>query len=173
LVDRYPLEEQVHGYYAVFLQLRKRNVEAISELESMLNINPKNEQTWFQLIQLYLADRNYQQLMDVTARAIENLPQVPQWYFYRGITQFQLKEYEAALKTNLEALPLITEKENALKTDIYAQIGDIYYKLGKKEQAFEAYEEALKINPNNIFVMNNYAYYLSEEKQDLKKQKNE
>jgi len=100
LVDRYPLEEQVHGYYAVFLQLRKRNVEAISELESMLNINPKNEQTWFQLIQLYLADRNYQQLMDVTARAIENLPQVPQWYFYRGITQFQLKEYEAALKTN-------------------------------------------------------------------------
>jgi len=111
--------------------------------------------------------------MDVTARAIENLPQVPQWYFYRGITQFQLKEYEAALKTNLEALPLITEKENALKTDIYAQIGDIYYKLGKKEQAFEAYEEALKINPNNIFVMNNYAYYLSEEKQDLKKQKNE
>lgn len=169
LVDRYPLEEQVHGYYAVFLQLRKRNVEAISELESMLNINPKNEQTWFQLIQLYLADRNYQQLMDVTARAIENLPQVPQWYFYRGITQFQLKEYEAALKTNLEALPLITEKENALKTDIYAQIGDIYYKLGKKEQAFEAYEEALKINPNNIFVMNNYAYYLSEEKTDLKK----
>ncbi|MGB4413366.1 MAG: tetratricopeptide repeat protein [Paludibacter sp.] len=169
LVDRYPLEEQVHGYYAVFLQLRKRNVEAISELESMLNINPKNEQTWFQLIQLYLADRNYQQLMDVTARAIENLPQVPQWYFYRGITQFQLKEYEAALKTNLKALPLITEKENALKTDIYAQIGDIYYKLGKKEQAFEAYEEALKINPNNIFVMNNYAYYLSEEKTDLKK----
>jgi len=134
LVDRYPLEEQVHGYYAVFLQLRKRNVEAISELESMLNINPKNEQTWFQLIQLYLADRNYQQLMDVTARAIENLPQVPQWYFYRGITQFQLKEYEAALKTNLEALPLITEKENALKTDIYAQIGDIYYKLGKRNK---------------------------------------
>ncbi|MCE5330811.1 MAG: tetratricopeptide repeat protein [Bacteroidales bacterium] len=169
LVDRYPLEEQVHGYYAVFLQFRKRNTEAISELESMLNINPKNEQTWFQLIQLYLADRNYQQLMDVTARAIENLPKVPQWYFYRGITQFQLKEYEAALKTNMEALPLITEKENALKTDIYAQIGDIYFKLGKKEQAFEAYEEALKINPNNIFVMNNYAYYLSEEKTDLKK----
>lgn len=169
LVDRYPLEEQVHGYYAVFLQFRKRNAEAISELESMLNINPKNEQTWFQLIQLYLADRNYEQLMDVTARAIENLPQVPQWYFYRGITQFQLKEYEAALKTNMEALPLITEKENALKTDIYAQIGDIYFKLGKKEQAFEAYEEALKINPNNIFVMNNYAYYLSEEKTDLKK----
>lgn len=169
LVDRYPLEEQVHGYYAVFLQFRKRNAEAISELESMLNINPKNEQTWFQLIQLYLSERNYEQLMDVTARAIENLPQVPQWYFYRGITQFQMKEYEAALKTNMEALPLITEKENALKTDIYAQIGDIYFKLGKKEQAFEAYEEALKINPNNIFVMNNYAYYLSEEKTDLKK----
>jgi tetratricopeptide (TPR) repeat protein len=136
LVDRYPMEEQVHGYYAVFLQFRKRNAEAVSELESMLNINQKNEQTWFQLIQIYLSEQNYPKLMDVTARAIESLPKVAQWYFYRGITQFQLKEYEAALKTNQQALEVISDKEMALKTDIYAQMGDIYYKLGNKEEAF-------------------------------------
>lgn len=169
LVDRYPMEEQVHGYYAVFLQFRKRNAEAVSELESMLNINQKNEQTWFQLIQIYMSEQNYPKLLDVTARAIESLPKVAQWYFYRGITQFQLKEYDAALKTNQQALEVISDKEMALKTDIYAQLGDIYYKIGNKEQAFASYDQALKINPGNIFVMNNYAYYLSEENVDLKK----
>lgn len=169
LVDRYPLEEQVHGYYALFLQYRKRNAEAASEFESMLNINPKNLQTWFQLIQLYISEQNYDKLMDVTARAIENLPGTSQLWFYRAITQFQLKQYDDALKTSESALQYATEKESALKTDIYAQIGDINYKTGRKNQAFDAYEEALKLSPNNIYVMNNYAYYLSEENTDLKK----
>lgn len=169
LVDRYPLEEQVHGYYALFLQHGKRNAEAVSELESMLNINPKNQQTWFQIIQIYLSEQNFAQLLDVTDRAIKQLPDMPQWYFYRGITQFQLGKYDEALETNRKALTLVSEKENALKSDIYAQIGDIYYKQNKKEEAFAAYDNALKVNPSNVFVMNNYAYYLSEEKLDLKK----
>ena len=169
LVDRYPLEEQVHGYYALFLQYRKRNAEAVAEFESMLNINSKNQQTWFQLIQLYISEQNFVQLLDVTDRAIQNLPEMPQWYFYRGITQFQLGKYNDALETNNKALTLLSETDNALKSDIYAQIGDVYYKLNNKQLAFEAYDNALKANPTNVFVMNNYAYYLSEDKTDLKK----
>jgi tetratricopeptide (TPR) repeat protein len=163
-----------HGKYGQFIYTSRHdalyvNLFTASELESMLNINQKNEQTWFQLIQIYLSEQNYPKLMDVTARAIESLPKVAQWYFYRGITQFQLKEYEAALKTNQQALEVISDKEMALKTDIYAQMGDIYYKLGNKEEAFASYDQALKINPGNVFVMNNYAYYLSEENVELKK----
>lgn len=169
LVDRYPLEEQVHGYYAVFLQFRKRNAEAAAEFESMININPKNEQTWLRLLQLYLAERNYTQLMNVTGRAIENLPKISTWYFYRGIAQYQLADYEGALETYQTALPLITPEQAALRSDFHAQIGDIYYKLSKKTEAFAAYEEALAANPRNVMVMNNYAYYLSLEKMELKK----
>jgi len=169
LVDRYPLEEQVHGYYARFLQYRKRNVEAISELETMLNINPKNEQTWLQLIQLYLSEQNLKQLMLLTERAIENLPTIPQWYFYRAISQYQLGDYRGALATNLTALPLVSPEQSNLKSDFYSQIADIHFKLGEKEEAFVAYEDALKANPANIYVMNNYAYYLSLEKKELKK----
>jgi len=169
LVDRYPLEEQVHGYYARFLQYRKRNAEAISELETMLNINPKNEQTWLQLIQLYLSDLNFKQLIQLTERAITNLPTIPQWYFYRAIAQFQTGDFQGALATNLAAIPLIKPEQTNLKSDFYSQIADVHFKLGQKEEAFVAYEEALKANPANIYVMNNYAYYLSLEKKELKK----
>ena len=172
LVDRYPMEEQVLGYYSVFLQFRKRNPEAISILESMININPKNEQTWFQLTQIYLSEQKYNQVLEVTHKAIENLPQIAQWYFYRGIAQFQLELLDEALATHQQGLTICTDKDVALKTDIYSQIGDIYYKKQNTKEAFEAYDEALKLNPNNIFVMNNYAYYLSVENTDLKKAEN-
>ena len=169
LVDRYPLEEQVHGYYAVFLQYQKRNAEAISELETMININPKNQQTWMQLIQIYIGDKNFNQILTVTGRAIENLPKLPIWYFYRGIAQFQLADYNGALVSYKSGLPLIAAEQVDLKSDFYAQIADVYFKMEKKDSAFVNYELSLTANPKNIMVMNNYAYYLSLEKVELKK----
>ena len=169
LVERYPMEEEVHGYYAMFLQYRKRNKDAISELESMININAKNEQTWFTLIQIYLSEQNYEQVLNIANRAKEFIPTASQWSFYSGIANFQLKAYEKALVDYKSALSLVQNDQLALKSDYLAQIGDTYYKLNKKEETFSAYDESLKANPNNIMVMNNFAYYLSEEKRDLKK----
>ncbi len=169
LVDRYPLEEQVHGYYAVFLQYQKRNAEAISELETMININPKNQQTWMQLIQIYIGDKNFNQILTVTGHAIENLPKLPAWYFYRGIAQFQLADYNGALDSYKIGLPLIAVEQVDLKSDFYAQTADVYFKMEKKDSAFVNYELSLTANPKNIMVMNNYAYYLSLEKVELKK----
>ena len=169
LVDRYPMEELVHSYYVVYLQVQKRNAEAISELESMLNINSKNDQTWMRLIQIYIGEKNFKQILAVTDRAIQNLPKTSAWYFYRGIAEFQLVEYPAALVSFKSGLPFITAEQTDLKSDFYAQIADIYFKVEKKDSAFVNYEHALKANPKNILVMNNYAYYLSLGKDDLKK----
>lgn len=169
LVDRYPLEEQVHGYYSVFLQYQKRDSAAISELETMLNINPKNDQTWMRLIQFYTGNKNYTQILAVTSRAIQNIPKNSAWYFYRGIAQFQLEETKSALENYKTGLQFISAEQAALKSDFYAQIADCYFKLENKDSAFVNYELALLANPKNIMVMNNYAYYLSLEKSELKK----
>ena len=169
LVDRYPMEEQVHGYYALFLQYQKRTVEALSELETMININPKNDQTWLRIIQIHLGDKNYNQLLITTSKAIDNIPKNPLWYFYRGIAQFQLEDYHSALGTYQKGIPFINTEQADLKSDFYAQIADIYFKMEKKDSAFVNYEASLQSNPKNIMVMNNYAYYLSLDKTELKK----
>jgi len=167
LVDRYPMEEQVHGYYAVFLQYQKRYAESISELETMLNINSKNDQTWFRLIQLYLVEKNYKEILHTTDRAINILPKNSTWYFYRGIAQYQLEDFKEAIISYKKGLPFITPEQSELKSDFYAQIADIYFKLEQKDSAFVNYEKSLAANPQNIMVMNNYAYYLSLSKSEL------
>ena len=55
-----------------------------------------------------------------------------------------------------------------LLTQFYSSLGDGYNGLKKYEESDSSYEEALKIDPKNIYVLNNYGYYLSlrEEKLD-------
>ena len=51
----------------------------------------------------------------------------------------------------------------------WANIGDAYYRTKQMNLSDEAYEEALKINPNDTYVLNNYAYYLSLRNEKLDK----
>ena len=50
-----------------------------------------------------------------------------------------------------------------------AFLGDLYHQQGDEEKAFDAYERTLRNDPNNILVLNNYAYYLAVKNQDLDK----
>ena len=48
--------------------------------------------------------------------------------------------------------------------------GDVWYQqLEDRKKAYETYEEALKADPDRTSVLNNYAYYLSQEGKQLRK----
>ena len=59
------------------------------------------------------------------------------------------------------------DKEMLLKT--YSLLGDLSHLIGDVPGAYSYYKKALKINPNEVGVLNNYAYYLSLQKKDLKR----
>ncbi|NDV47715.1 hypothetical protein D0T49_11720 [Paludibacter sp. 221] len=171
LIEYYPLEEQVHIYYALFLEFQERRDDMLEELETILYINPQNEAVWMQIFQIYFAKEDFEKAVATGSNAIENLPDNPAMYFYKSIAQAQLKDYDGALETSLKALTLFEDNgsgKKKLMSDIYSQIGDIYYNKDEKQKAFGAYESALKVYPGNIYTMNNYAYYLSLEKENLR-----
>ena len=170
LIDYHPLEESVHSYYASFLQYMKREEDAAAVYESMLNLNSKNAQTWFSLMQVYFSKQTYPKVIEVADRAIAATDDNLIFYFYKGITYELMELYTEAFSTHKKALTLFKEGEKPeLKSDFYAHLGDIYLKFENKDSAFIAYDEAIKLNPNNIIALNNYAYYLSIEKTDLQK----
>jgi len=45
---------------------------------------------------------------------------------------------------------------------------DVYYRKKEYARSFETYREILKKNPEDLIVLNNYAYFLAEQNQDLK-----
>lgn len=50
-----------------------------------------------------------------------------------------------------------------------SSMGDCYYDLGKKEEAYSCYEKVLKADPEYLPVLNNYSYYLSLDRKKLSK----
>lgn len=170
LVEQYPLEEMSHSYHAAFLMLTKRYEEAAKAYESMLTINPNNVQTWMDYMVLYFDNKNYEQALNIAAKAIEQVDEPLGFYFYTGIIYEIQQDYESAIDTYLKTIALFQENDKKdFKSNIYAHLGDSYMNLDRKEEAFNAYEEAVTMDSENIFAMNNYAYYLSLEKKDLDK----
>lgn len=57
----------------------------------------------------------------------------------------------------------------AQRVHVLSLMGDNYYQTGNKKKAFAAYEEALKIDPEYVPVLNNYAYFLCLDSKKLSK----
>ena len=66
-----------------------------------------------------------------------------------------------------EAARKAGDKENLVLA--LSTAGDMSYQLNERKQAFRYYDEALEVDPDCAAVLNNYAYYLSEEGHSLRK----
>ena len=76
-------------------------------------------------------------------------------------------QYPQAIKT-LDRYAGILENDS-LKSVYIAYKGDIEQMQGNLKKTYKAYDEALKYDPGNINVLNNYSYFLSEEGRNLEK----
>ena len=61
------------------------------------------------------------------------------------------------LQKGLELAP----DKSFIKSQLYAYLGECYYKQDSIEIAFSMFDSAIAINPNDIMTLNNYSYYLS------------
>ena len=146
--------------YILKLQQTKKGTESANALfQTLLQ----------QLLNLALKSEDIPEVIRICTRCQELFPDAPEYYFYLGIAYFQQEKYQDALDTYKAGLEIIPETNVGLKSDFYGQIGDIYYQIKNMPEAYKAYDEALKYNDKNVVVLNNYAYFLSLEKKDLKK----
>lgn len=82
-------------------------------------------------------------------------------------TQFQGGDTLAAVATAKEIIRY--SKNDSITSAAYGFCGDMAQLKGKSREAYGYYEKALKLTPNNPLILNNFAYYLSEERRDLER----
>ena len=87
---------------------------------------------------------------------------------YLNSANYYLKDYDAVIR-NCRYLIAREPKNTELVKNCWSQIGDMHHLLGDTKSAYKAYDQALKLDPSYAPVLNNYAYYLSEEGKQLKK----
>jgi len=169
LIEENPQDVDLHTMYGSLLLSQNKHDEAKSEFEIVVGLAPDDRDIWMQLISLEGREKQYESMVSLTERALEQLPETPEFYFYKGIAYYQLEDYEYAIKAFEEGLAFIPKEDVGMLANFYGQIGDISFKANKKEKAFDAYDKALELDDRNILILNNYAYFLAVEKKNLDK----
>lgn len=107
-------------------------------------------------------------VMYVADKAIENYPEQPVPYLFKGINQEIKEQYADAVETFILGVSVAGNDKPVLE-DLYRNLGDCYHELGDKEQCYTYYDKVLELDADNVPVLNNYAYYLALDKKDLER----
>lgn len=94
-------------------------------------------------------------------------PELVEPYSQKSIAFFWMGQNDESMNILSKGLGQVkTARDKAL---LYNLRGDFYHTLGDKQKMYADYDSTLVYDPDNINVLNNYAYYLSVENRDLKK----
>ena len=99
--------------------------------------------------------------------AMKYYPMQPVFYWYAGVASAVLQINDDAITYLEKGRRYTTDKVQIANFDAF--LGDIYHEQGEEDKAFDAYERTLRNDPDNVLVLNNYAYYLAVKNQDLDK----
>ena len=128
---------------------------------------PESKSLTTTAIQYLGLQQNWSSLKEMAVDAFNRFHEMA-FLEYANIANYNLKDYDAIIG-NCRYILTNYPKDKDLCLSAWSSIGDAYHEKGNTKEAYKAYEKALKINPDYAPVLNNYAYYLSQEKKKLKK----
>ena len=175
LFDRvlsYPQEDaDIVMMKAAYLTLKNAPEDSVNKVyEQAIAIEPDNSRARIALIQNIWKEEQYDKVISISRPAQEYNPEEMVFYYFEGFAQYMKKENDAALQTFKKGVAQIKpDSDPNIVSDFYAIMGDILHEKGLDKEAFEAYDSCLHWRPENLAALNNYAYYLSLSKNDLKK----
>lgn len=171
LIEEYPLEEIFYTTLAQYYLVQTDYNKAMPLLQTALDINAEANTTWRTILYIMQHDTatayTNEQFEDFFNRAYQQMPENLEWAYWKVRTLVYRHELDSALA--------IIERVSDIQGDIAYRLqlkiikGDIYNLLEDMPNTYKAYEEVLAIDPNNIYVLNNYAYMLAIHDGDIKK----
>ena len=96
-------------------------------------------------------------------KALNFYPDIGEFYFYAGYAAFMQKKFEKCIPHLENALSYIPSKNKELQNIIIELLANAYYETGEYAKAFDYFEKAIKANPANLVLKNNYAYFLAQQ----------
>lgn len=171
LMERTQDDITTHVLYLGYMEHKKMPEEKkVPVLEKILSIEPDNIAARYTLLMEAVRKDDYAEAVRICEPAIQYNPEEMSFYYYLGISYFRVDRKADALEVLRKGVKQVTpESDKKLVSDFYTFIGDLEHEAGRDNLAYEAYDSALVYNPDNVGVLNNYAYFLSQERKNLDK----
>lgn len=167
LITRYPMEYDVLDLYANHL-IRSGEIEqSLALYKSFLSVNPDKIEPYLNIISIETYLQHPDSVAHYAGTALEKFPDNTDIMVSAGYARVRMNDYKGALKLFRTAYRKATT--NALRSDMAGVLGDTYHEAGKRASSYRMYRKSLRHNPVNAGILNNYAYFLSEEGRNLSK----
>ena len=173
LLKNYENESDVYALYAAYLIDLKEFAKAEENLLTAISLYPENEQNWLDLAAIYAHNDSTEKLFKHADEAEKIFSENTIWAYYKVVTLLQMKKGDDAIVLIDNYLQKFSaDEEKPFQALLFSFKADELMQQKKHKEAFDAYEKSLQLDPNNIGVMNNYAYFLAECGLELRKAEN-
>ncbi len=161
-----PSDPKGHAIYGDLLFQKGEIAEARNEYVKAARLDKSVHEVWGRIIQLDFDLNQIDSAIVHSEEAIEVFPNQAVFWYLNGSAYYRKRNHAKTAEALQEARRLAADGSDLLQ-HICAQLGDAYNSLGIHAKSDEAYDAALKVNPDNDHVLNNYSYFLSLRKERL------
>ncbi len=164
----YPDKKEIHTLYTDFYLKGNNFDKAASHLEILVNSANDKPVYWEQLLSIYSYTNQFEKLYNYGVKALKEYPAQSRMYLLTGVGANQTGKSDTAT-TILEKGLTTFDSNEELRIQLLSQLGEAYRNVGNHEQSDHYFEQVLELDPNNLFVANNYSYYLSLREEKLQR----
>lgn len=167
-VSMHPSDSSVLRLAGVYYFSTDRNEQAKRYFKENVRAWPASMTVNAELVEFLMYAEDWKELSEEGRNAFARFPSETAFLEMASVGDYNMHEYQRVLDVCDKVLE-VAPSDSSRTLRAWSTMGDIYFRLGEKNKAFKAYDAALKINPDYVYVLNNYAYYLSVEGKKLKK----
>ncbi len=153
---------------AIYYYTTNRNDLSKKYFKANLEAHPASLGASINYVEFLMYAQDWDELSRAGREAFGRFPKETAFLEMASVGDYNLKDYKKVLDICNQVLE-VAPSDSSKTLRAWSTMGDVYHLMGNSKKAYRAYEKALKVNPDYVYVLNNYAYYLSVEGKKLKK----
>ncbi len=159
-----PNDGMVNRYLGDFVSILVGVPQALSYYERSYQLDPKSEGIEERLEQCYYTIGDYKSALKMCDKIAKKPDTEAYVAWHRYMNYGSMGEYKKAIKVLEDYLKIVPYDLRF----VLARVTLLEVTNAPAKKLKEAYEYAMSLDPQNVVIMNNYAYFLATHKGDLK-----
>lgn len=167
--EAHPADSTLAYMYTGYLISTQRPEEAIETVTNNIVYYPADYNAWHQALGILYYLKEWPQLCEYGMLALEVFPDDVTFGSLYGLALWQTKDTDGAIDRFERILSGLKKRDVDNRVQTLSLLGDLYYERGDIRSAYKMYEQVLRLDKENLPVLNNYAYFLSLEEKNLER----
>jgi tetratricopeptide (TPR) repeat protein len=164
----HPDNSKAFAVYGDMLSQNEKYKEAKVAYKKSLQLDNQIYAAWEQLVRIELGDNALDDAVKDGEEALSIFPNQAWMNYLVGVAWLQKKNYNKAL-SYVNNVPSLASENKELLSQAFSAMGDCYHAMKDNKLSDEAYDKSIEANPENVYTLNNFAYYLSVRNEQLDK----